>query len=245
MRTALLADVHANREALAACLAHAQRSGAQRYAFLGDLVGYGADPRWVLDAVVAAVAQGAIAVLGNHDAAVVHGASPSMNARARRIVEWTRGELEPRHLAFLAALPLTHDDGEALYVHANAWAPGRWEYVSGTMEAARSLSATARRYTFCGHMHEPALYHAAPDARTAHFVPVPGTAIPLGAHRQWLAIPGSAGQPRDGVPAACYALFDSATASLTYFRVPYDFAAAAAKIRAAGLPEAFVVLPGG
>jgi len=56
------------------------------------------------------------------------------------------------------------------------------------------------------------------------------------ADRQWLVIPGSAGQPRDGNPAAAYAMFDDADVSVTYHRVPYDHARAAEKIRAAGLP---------
>ena len=57
--------------------------------------------------------------------------------------------------------------------------------------------------------------------------------------RRWLAIPGSAGQPRDGNPAACYALFDDSTGVMTWFRVAYDFVTAARKIREAGLPESF------
>jgi diadenosine tetraphosphatase ApaH/serine/threonine PP2A family protein phosphatase len=57
------------------------------------------------------------------------------------------------------------------------------------------------------------------------------------AHRQWLVIPGSAGQPRDGNPAACYAMFDAATSAITFHRVPYDHATAGAKIRAAKLPQ--------
>ncbi|HEY9446354.1 MAG TPA: metallophosphoesterase family protein [Burkholderiales bacterium] len=242
MRTALLTDIHANREALAACLAHAQHMRADRYAYLGDLVGYGADPAWVLDAVITHVDQGAIAVLGNHDAAVLHGPGKGMSVPARQVIEWTRQRLDARHLEFLASLPLTHEADDILCVHANAWAPGRWEYVASAMDARRSLTATASRHTFCGHVHEPALYHMSPDGRVAAFTPIPGTAIPLAPQRRWLAIPGSVGQPRDGVPAACYALFDAARHSLTYYRVPYDFEAAAAKIRAAGLPETFVVL---
>jgi diadenosine tetraphosphatase ApaH/serine/threonine PP2A family protein phosphatase len=61
--------------------------------------------------------------------------------------------------------------------------------------------------------------------------------IPIPPRRRWLAIVGSAGQPRDGISAACYALLDAGAARLTYHRVPYDWRAAAAKIRAAGLPE--------
>ena len=66
---------------------------------------------------------------------------------------------------------------------------------------------------------------------------MPDVAIPLSPQRQWLVIPGSAGQPRDNNPAACYAMFDTASDELTYFRVPYDYDTAAAKVRAAGLPQ--------
>lgn len=242
MQIAFLADLHANREALAACLAHARRAQPARYVFLGDLVGYGADPGWVVDTVMSFTREGAVAVLGNHDAAVVHGPSQTMNADAQKVIAWTRAQLTAPQMEFLAGLPLQVEDGEMLYVHANAWAPERWEYITGTFDARSSMLATRCRYTFCGHVHEPALYHVGASQRANAFVPVPGCGIPLSRQRRWLAIPGSAGQPRDGMPAACYAMFDTVTTVLTYFRVPYDFAAAARKVRAAGLPERFVVL---
>ena len=123
MKLALIADLHANREAVGAVLAHAAAQGADRHAFLGDFVGYGADPGWVVDTVRAHVAAGAIAVLGNHDAAVVQGPQPSMIDDARAVVAWTRARLAPDQLAFLAALPLSHTEDDMLFVHANAWAP--------------------------------------------------------------------------------------------------------------------------
>jgi predicted phosphodiesterase len=69
MKLALLSDLHANARALAACLAHARAAGATQFAFLGDLVGYGAEPLAVLDQVMALAAAGAWVVRGNHDAA--------------------------------------------------------------------------------------------------------------------------------------------------------------------------------
>lgn len=68
MKIALLSDIHANRPALAACLEHARGQGAERFALLGDLVGYGGEPAAVLDDIMALAAQGAWVVLGNHDA---------------------------------------------------------------------------------------------------------------------------------------------------------------------------------
>lgn len=238
MKLALITDLHANREAVQAVLDHAQAQGAGRYAFLGDYVGYGADPGWVLDTVMAHVAQGAVAVGGNHDAGAVRGPSPHMRLDARHVIEWTQAQLNERQRGFLQSLPLSHTEGDMLFVHANAFAPAEWAYIQGRMEAVRSLHATPCRYTFCGHMHEPMLFHLSGTGKAGDFVPTPGVPIPVPAHRQWLVIPGSAGQPRDGNPAACYAIFDAAEQMLTYHRVPYDHELAAAKIRQAGLPPA-------
>ena len=69
------------------------------------------------------------------------------------------------------------------------------------------------------------------------FRPVAGIPIPAAKQRQWLAIVGSVGQPRDGNNAACYALFDPDRERLTFYRVPYDHGRAAQKILAAGLPR--------
>ena len=75
MLIAILTDLHANREATAACLAHADSRGAQRYVFLGDLVGYGADPGWVVDTVMDYASRGAIVVLIAHRTKAIEAAS--------------------------------------------------------------------------------------------------------------------------------------------------------------------------
>ena len=136
-------------------------------------------------------------------------------------------------------MPYRHEAHGCLFVHANAYAPKEWEYISGRQEAVRSMHATQLRHTFCGHVHSPALFHLSSTGKIADFTPTPGVAVPVPAHRQWLALPGSAGQPRDGNPAACWALFDTERHTLTFFRVPYDVETTAAKIQAAGLPAGF------
>ena len=238
MKLALVTDLHANREAVSAVMAHADAQGAQRYAFLGDYVGYGADPAWVVDLLRDHVARGAIAVRGNHDEAVVMGPKSTMVPDARRVVDWTRQQLGADQLEFLALRPMSATDGDCLFVHANAYAPAAWDYIQGRAEAIRSLQATDRRFTFCGHVHDPMLFHLTATGKAGDFTPTPGVPIPLSPQRRWLAIPGSVGQPRDGNPAACYAMFDTASDALTFHRVAYDHETAAAKVRAAGLPEA-------
>lgn len=238
MLRAVLTDVHANLEAFEACLEHAARRGAQAYALLGDFVGYGADPGPVVDIVMSLAGQGAVVVGGNHDEAAVVDAGSSMNDDAQEAIAWTRSQLSPQQRQFLQSLPKTVEAGEVLYVHANAWAPAGWEYISGQAEALRSLMSSRQRLQFCGHVHDPAIYHLSDVAKVGRFAPVSGVAMPLLPRRRWLLIPGSVGQPRDGVPAAAYALYDDSHATVTCFRVPYDNQTAAAKVRAAGLPAA-------
>jgi diadenosine tetraphosphatase ApaH/serine/threonine PP2A family protein phosphatase len=211
--------------------------GADRHAFLGDLVGYGADPVAVLDLVLGHAANGALVVLGNHDAAALGRPDDALNRNALAAVAWTRAQLGPRHNAFLASLPLTASDDNMLFVHASAAAPEQWIYVSGPREAAESLRAADATYIFSGHVHEQKLFFTGTGGMPMPFRPVPGTPIPVAKHHRWLAIVGSAGQPRDGNNAACYALYDSERERLTYFRVPYDHGSAIRKLRAAGLPE--------
>ncbi len=232
---ALLADIHANREALTACLADAERRKADRYVFLGDLVGYGADPGWVVDRVMDYAARGAVAVLGNHDAAAA-GAAVSMNETAQQAIAWTRRQLIETQRGFLNSLPLTAADRARLYVHASANEPDQWHYVLDGASARDSIGATPAHQTFCGHVHVPALYHVSLTGKLIEFTPTAGTSIPLLQGRRWLAVLGAVGQPRDHNPAACYALLDDSKNEIVYLRVPYDTALAARKIRDAGLP---------
>lgn len=236
MLIALLSDVHGNREALTACLADAAGAGADRYVFLGDLVGYGADPAWVVDKAAEMVQAGGVAVLGNHDAAILD-PSESMNAAASAAIAWTRTQLNEAHRSFLGELPLTIDEGDRLFVHASASAPDTWIYVFSPREAFQSFRATSHRLTFCGHTHFPALFNESARSLPQHHLPADDKPIPLLRQRRWLAVLGAVGQPRDNNPAACYGLFDDTRNRLTYVRVPYEVELAARKIRKAGLPE--------
>ena len=235
MLLALFADIHANRQAFAACLEAARSRHAERYILLGDFVGYGADPEWSVDTVMRLVEEGAVAVRGNHDNAIGT-PSESMNEVAQAAIEWTRSRLSATQRAFLAELPLVRDEDDRLYVHSEASNPARWRYVQSAADAARSIVATTAQVTFCGHIHRPALYSMSATAKMTSFVPTPGVGVQLLKSRCWLAVLGSVGQPRDGNPAACFATYDTETREVTYCRVAYDVDAAADRIRANGLP---------
>jgi diadenosine tetraphosphatase ApaH/serine/threonine PP2A family protein phosphatase len=233
---AVFSDIHANRQAFAACLDYARSRGAERIVCLGDYVGYGADPEWAVETVMDMVENGALAVRGNHDNAVGT-PSESMNAEAQAAMEWTRGRLSAAQRRFLAELPFEVRDDDRLYVHSEASNPPRWRYVQNATDAARSIIATEVHVTFCGHIHRPALYSMSVTAKMTSFIPTADVPVQLSGGRQWLAVVGSVGQPRDGDPAAAFVLFDTESRQITYCRVPYDVEAAGQRIRENGLPH--------
>lgn len=242
MRLALLSDLHANLQALEACLAHAQAQGAERLAFLGDLVGYGADPGPVVRRIMDLADQGALVLKGNHDDMAAH--PPAGNTTlGESTAWWTHEQLDVVQRAFLAGLPMTVQDDRVLLVHATADEPALWRYVYDAQVAALSLEAAGKlegvRYVFGGHVHRQSLYYRGADDKLISFVPTAGVAVPVSARRHWLATIGSVGQPRDGSPKAMYAVFDTTQAQLTFHRVAYDHHAAAEAIRDAGLPDFF------
>jgi diadenosine tetraphosphatase ApaH/serine/threonine PP2A family protein phosphatase len=232
----IFSDIHANRQAFQACLDLARAKGVERIICLGDVVGYGGDPEWAVDTVMDLVEAGAIALRGNHDQAIGT-ASESMNAEAQAAIDWTRTRLKQAQRRFLADLPLIREEEDRLYVHSEASNPARWRYVQSASDAARSMIATSAQITFCGHIHQPQLYSMSVTAKMTSFVPISNVSVGLLKGRQWLAVAGSVGQPRDGDPAASFVTFDTKTREVTYCRVPYDIEAAANRIRVAGLPD--------
>jgi len=241
MKCAFFSDIHANAPALQACWAHARAQGAERLAILGDLVGYGAQPGEVVDQVMQWAAQGAVVIRGNHDAMAVHPEPGDLSLGASTAL-WTHQQLSPAQRGFLTALPLQVQIDQTLFVHASAESPERWRYIDRPELAQACLAAAGAlqaERVFVGHVHHQSVYYRGAGRQLMSFKPTPGASMPMPLHRQWVVTVGSVGQPRDGDPRAMYALLDDAALRLTFHRVPYPHAEAAAAIRAAGLPEYF------
>ncbi len=224
MKLALVTDLQSNPEAITAVMAHAESRGGERFAFIGDFAGYGADPSCVIDLVRKHLAHGAIVVMGNHDQAVVQETSPNVTFDARFVADWTRAQLSADPLGFLSNLPMLAIDGEMLFVPANANAPSGWGYIGNLADAVPSLQTSDRRFTFCGHVHEPRLFHMTAMGRPARSCP-DGTCRFRRRHRgvRWRfpALPSSLATvtPQPVMPAS------------TQPRQP------SGKVRAAGLPK--------
>jgi diadenosine tetraphosphatase ApaH/serine/threonine PP2A family protein phosphatase len=237
MRYLVLTDIHANLEALDACLADAATRGYDAVLVLGDLVGYGADPNAVVERIEQ-LAPAAV-VRGNHDkVACGIDQADGFNVVARSAARWTLDILTPGHRAWLAALPEGPHVVDDLIEVCHGSPFDEDAYIFDELDALRALKASARPLCLYGHTHFPAIFELR-DGAMDGMGPgsVPEGTLDLREGSRYLVNPGSVGQPRDGDPRAAYAIVDTAARRLELFRVRYAVDAAQAKVIEAGLPE--------
>jgi diadenosine tetraphosphatase ApaH/serine/threonine PP2A family protein phosphatase len=237
MRHLVLTDIHANLEALDACLADAHARRFDRTVVLGDLVGYGAEPNVVIERVQALAP---IAIIrGNHDK-VASGleSAEGFNSVARSAAHWTFDALTPAHRAWLADLPEGPVVVDALIEICHGSPFDEDAYIFDELDAARALKAARRPLCLFGHTHYPVTFVLSNDALDSIGPSSAAEAqIPLGEGSKYLLNPGSVGQPRDGDPRAAYAIVDDERQRVELYRLAYAIEAAQAKVMKAGLPE--------
>jgi len=231
----ILSDIHANLEAHQAVLEDA-RGRYDRILCLGDLVGYGADP----NAIVEWARESATVIIrGNHDR-VNSGADSgdldgieSFNPSAQSSTVWTRNALLPNNRDYLERLPRGPLPYQGVdLIHGSPLDED--DYMVTASDAAPLLAYLGARLTFFGHTHRQGGFRLARRSVAALSSERP---LEIEPDYFYLVNPGSVGQPRDGDPRAAYALYSPEEGAVEYRRVAYDVDRAAAKIRAAGLPE--------
>lgn len=226
MKTAILGDIHANLEALQAVLNDAACEGVSQYVCTGDIVGYNANPQ---ECVKIIRGLDCPVVMGNHDEEAA-GSIPilGMNDRARRAMEWTRGNLNGEDRNWLAGLTAVRQVGEFTIVHAMLDCPKSWCYVMNRFDAMASFAWQSTQVCFYGHTHTPAVYVKTRGLVTRESA---GGTVVVEPGRKYFINTGSVGMPRDGDPRAAYAIYDEARGEVTIRRVAYDIETAAAKTR--------------
>ena len=237
MRYLVLSDIHANLEALEACIADGTSRGYDRALVLGDLVGYGADPNAVIDRIQ--LLDPLATVRGNHDkVACGLEQAEGFNSVAKSAAHWTFDLLTPAHRAWLAALPagpITVDDLVQI-CHGSPFDEDA--YIFDELDALRALKVSGRPLCLFGHTHYPATFELSADAFDSIG---PSAAVEsrleLEQDAKYLVNPGSVGQPRDGDPRAAYAIVDVEKRWVELFRLSYAVEEAQAKVVKAGLPD--------
>jgi predicted phosphodiesterase len=233
---AIISDIHSNFEALQAVLDDARKHSVDEIYCLGDVVGYGPNPRECLEAVMKCP----VVLLGNHDHAVLFDPM-NFNPAAERATYWTRSQLEApvpsrqiadERWAFLGDRPKKHQEDGYLYVHGSARNPlNEYVFPEDVYHPAKlnALFSLVERYCFQGHTHLPGVFiesmeFYSPEEMDYEYK-LDG--------RKILCNVGSVGQPRDGDWRACYILLDDNT--IFYRRVEYDVETTVQKIR--DIPE--------
>jgi predicted phosphodiesterase len=237
MRYLVLTDIHANLEALEACLADAHKRGYDRALVLGDLVGYGADPNAVIDRVTKL--NPLAIVRGNHDkVACGIEAADGFNTVAKNAARWTLDALTDDHRVWLAALPRGPIQVDSVVEVCHGSPFDEDAYIFDELDAARALKMSTRQLCLFGHTHYPAVFELVNNGLdSVEPTDADESAMPLEVGSKYLINPGSVGQPRDGDPRAAYGIVDETAKWVQLFRVNYPVGDTRTKIVKAGLPE--------
>lgn len=218
---AIISDIHGNLQALEAVLADISALGIQRIFCLGDVVGYGPNPRECIDRVRGFE----LCLLGNHDNGALFDPD-GFSAGAERAIFWTRQQLEDSGIPgardrwdFLARLPRTSRQDDFLFVHGSPRSPLN-EYVFPedvyNQRKLERIFALIGRYCFQGHTHVPGVFTESLRFYSPRDI---GDRYELGQEKVMVNV-GSVGQPRDGDPRSCYLVLDGR--SIQFRRIEYD-----------------------
>ncbi len=240
---AVISDIHSNLEALTAVLADIESRGIETIYCLGDVIGYGANPKECLDLIIEKTKW---CVLGNHDYAVFYEPT-NFNYGAEQASFWTREVLETerrkqsrdRRWSFLGKLSMRRTLKTKLaatataidFVHASPRRPIN-EYifpddVYTNPIKVRLLFERISHICFIGHTHLPGVFLDEPDFYLPEEL---GDVYPIIKGEKAIINTGSVGQPRDKDNRASYVCVDGN--KVHFVRLEYDFEATMKKIKA-------------
>lgn len=224
---ALISDLHSNIEALEAVLKDIDDNGVQKILCLGDLIGYGPNPRQMLQHAF----NWEWSLRGNHEDALLFLAL-DFSPEAAQAIDWTRTQLNDdtqskdenhRMWNFLGDLGDIKTQDGLMFVHASPRNRTK-EYVRPhdihDREKMEEIFSLIDHAAFCGHTHEPGVF-----TEDMKFYPPRAFAhkVKLSDGRKYYVNIGSVGQPRDRDTRSCYVIFDPETQVVEFRRVEYEF----------------------
>jgi len=229
----VFSDIHSNLEAFQAVLADMRTVPFTRMICLGDIVGYAASPKDCLDLL--RTLETAV-LLGNHDFAVID--DPilrDMSGPAVAGIQYAREQLSASCRNFFASLPMVASEGDLQFVHSSLDHPEAWTYLRREPEIRAHFAAQTHPICFCGHTHVPGVFTIDPAGEIHSLGSTRRVELTTG--QKFLINAGSVGQPRDRNPDTCYVVYETATRTVEFRRVPYDIETAQSRIYKANLPS--------
>jgi len=238
---AVISDIHSNMEALKAVLEDIASRNVKQIICLGDVVGYGPEPKGCLDLIKDSTST---TLMGNHDYAVLY--EPTrFNIGAESACFWTRQQLEDEsdvdkrnaRWDFLGNLPVKHtlkdEDsglGELMFVHGSPRRPiNEYIFPDDIFNSPGKVQGLFERFShlcFVGHTHVPGVFLETPDFYSPDELEGVFEVDP--AHKALINV-GSVGQPRDGDNRAGYVLVEPNL--VRFVRIDYDIDAVVEQVR--------------
>ena len=240
MRYLIISDIHSNIEALDAVLDEVKDERIDKYLFLGDAVGYAANPNKVIGRLKSLTPL--VAIRGNHDK-VVAGIESGFDFRetALRSAIWTRKNTSEKNLDYLQQLAKGPVIVDGLLCISHGSPADEDYYIFGIHYARRVLYKSEHWIIFHGHTHHPIVFYQKVDDIRLDRIGITGSRFHLDRDIKYLINPGSVGQPRDNNPRSSYAVLDTDENILEIRRIEYDVESAQKAIRAADLPRSNAV----
>jgi predicted phosphodiesterase len=229
MRYAVISDIHGNLEAFEAVLEAISKDKVDKYLFLGDVVGYGADPSTCIR-LLKSIAP-AIMITGNHEWGVLNQIDISyFNDAARSALVWNRDTLDQSDIAFIKSFELVYEGKEFSMVHGELSSPEEFSYILNDYDAYHNMKSMKSPICFVGHSHVAGVYYSGTRVKFTT------DKILIEPNKKYVVNAGSVGQPRDSNPLAAYVIYDDKESTVEVKRVAYDIKKAQDKILQAGLP---------
>jgi len=232
MRFAILSDIHGNFQALKAVLNDLEKKEYDDVIFLGDVVGYGAEPNECVEKIFSLASY---LLLGNHDAAVLDKREIfNFNINAREAILWTMEVLSQDNIERIKKMELRKKIGDQiLAVHSSPLKPRSWTYILSLSEAYIQFGHFEEKICLFGHTHIPVVLELKKKNRIEEHYE---RKIKLAHDSKYLINPGSVGQPRDLDPRASYGILDLEESTFELFRVEYNVEETKRRIMEARLP---------
>lgn len=232
---AIMADIHANEAALDTVLAFYKEQHIDQGIVLGDIVGYGPDPKVCIEKLQDSPFE---IIKGNHDhATAIAEVKKGYSKDAETVINWTIGQLDNSHLEWLKYLPsfLQHKDWFA--VHGAPMDPAFFYGYVYSMTAEDNLDYMQKKnisLCFHGHSHMQGVY-----ARDHFFADhhLSDQKVKQSKYQALLVCPGSVGQPRNGKPHAQCAIYDRVDKKINFFSLPYPVDSVVQRMKDYNLPK--------
>jgi predicted phosphodiesterase len=234
MKIAIMSDIHSNLEALGTVLKDIKKAKVDKIWVLGDIIGYGPNPKECLDLVRE---KADVIIQGNHEFALIYSErAKSFNPMAFKGLRYSESRLSEEDIAFIKKMPLDAIIPELRIVLTHATYPeyGDFKYFKTHFSLSREISEIPTKICFVGHTHVPFVF-----GKQLNFCPlIYNKSMEIQKEERYIINVGSVGQPRDLDPRACYFLVNilNKEIKIVIKRLDYDIQATVRKIREAALP---------